>query len=64
MVRPFAARNALSMSLTRDGQGTPVHPGTTAVVLGHVAPDGTLHVGCVDTEDAAEALVRASAEEQ
>jgi hypothetical protein len=66
MVRPFVARNALSMSTStmRDGQGTPVSPGTTSVVLGHLAPDGTLRVGCVDTEDGAEALVRAAATEE
>jgi hypothetical protein len=66
MVRPFVARNALSMSTStmRDGQGTPVNPGTTSVVLGHLAPDGTLRVGCVDTEDGAEALVRAATEER
>jgi hypothetical protein len=48
----------------RDGQGTPVNPGTLSVVLGHLAPDGTLRVGCVDTEDGAEALVRAATEER
>ncbi|HET6981040.1 MAG TPA: hypothetical protein VFI53_02810 [Myxococcaceae bacterium] len=66
MVRPFVARNALSMSTSgmRDGQGAPVTPGTTSVVLGHLGPDGTLRVGCVDTEDGAEALVRATAEER
>jgi hypothetical protein len=63
MVRPFVARNALTTSVTRDGQGTPVHPGSTAVVLGHLGPDGALHVGCVDTEDGAEALVRLSGEQ-
>ena len=66
MVRPFVTRNALSMSTStmRDGQGTPVNPGTTSVVLGHLGPDGTLHVGCVDTEDGAEALVRSTTEER
>jgi hypothetical protein len=66
MVRPFVARNALSMSTStmRDGRGTPVNPGTTSVVLAHLAPDGTLRVGCVDTEDGAEALVRAATEER
>ena len=66
MVRPFVTRNALSMSTStmRDGQGTPVSPGTTSVVLGHLGPDGTLHVGCVDTEDGAEALVRGTTEER
>ena len=66
MVRPFVARNALSVSGSgmRDGQGAPVNPGTTSVVLGHLAPDGTFRVGCVDTEDGAEALVRGSTEER
>jgi hypothetical protein len=66
MVRPFVARNALSMSTStmRDGQGTPVNPGTTSVVLGHLAPDGTLRVGCVDTEDGAEALLRGATEDR
>ena len=40
------------------GSASSVQPGPTAVVLGHRAPDGTLRVGCVDTEDGAEALVR------
>lgn len=61
LVRPHVARNALSMSAARDtAGGAPVAPGPTAVVLGHLAPDGTLRVGCVDTEDGAEALVRDS----
>ena len=66
MVRPFVARDSLSRSASRmrDGQGTPVSPGTTSVVLGHLAPDGTLRVGCVDTEDGAEALVRAGTEDR
>jgi hypothetical protein len=37
-----------------------VTPGPTAVVLGRRASDGTLSVGCVDSEDGAEALVRDS----
>jgi hypothetical protein len=49
------------MSAAREpAEGAPVTPGPTAVVLGHLAPDGTLHVGCVDSEDGAEALVRDS----
>ena len=59
LVRPYVARNALSVS--RDtAVEAPVAPGPTAVVLGHLAPDGSLRVGCVDTEDGAEALVRDS----
>jgi len=62
LVRPHVARNA---ALTAPGaggstQGAAVSPGPTAVVLGHRASDGTLHVGCVDTEDGAESLVRDS----
>ena len=66
LVRPFVERNALSMSTStmRDGQGAPVSPGTMSVVLGHLAPDGTLRVGCVDTEDGAEALVRGATEDR
>jgi hypothetical protein len=49
------------MPTAQDGSGAAaVTPGPTAVVLGHLAPDGTLRVGCVDTEDGAEALVRDS----
>jgi len=63
LVRPHLARNALRTPSTRDGSGSAVTPGPTAVVLGHRAPDGTLRVGCVDSEDGAEALVRESEEE-
>lgn len=58
LVRPHLARNALSTPTVRDASGAAVAPGPTAVVLGHLAPDGTLRVGCVDSEDGAEALVR------
>jgi len=54
------ARNALAKPVTRDASGATVTPGPTAVVLGHRAADGTLRVGCVDSEDGAEALVRDS----
>ena len=64
LVRPLVARNALAVPATRDASGSSVTPGPTAVVLGHQAPDGTLRVGCVDSEDGAEALVRASDEER
>jgi hypothetical protein len=60
LVRPHVARNALTVSGGRSSQGTAVTPGPTAVVLGHRASDGTLRVGCVDSEDGAEALVRDS----
>jgi hypothetical protein len=64
LVRPLVARNALTAPATRDASGSSVRPGPTAVVLGHLAPDGTLRVGCVDSEDGAEALVRAPDEER
>jgi hypothetical protein len=61
LVRPHVARNALIVS---GANGTPgagaVTPGPTSVVLGHRASDGTLRVGCVDSEDGAEAMVRDS----
>ena len=61
LVRPHVARNALLVSgrngAAGPGQGS---PGPTAVILGHRASDGTLRVGCVDSEDGAEALVRDS----
>ena len=61
LVRPHVARNALIVSGTNGtSHGTAVTPGPTAVVLGHRASDGTLRVGCVDSEDGAEALVRDS----
>jgi len=64
LVRPLVSRNALRTPATRDASGASVSPGPTAVLLGHRAPDGTLRVGCVDSEDGAEALVDASDEEQ
>ena len=64
MVRPLVARNALAAPATRDASGATVSPGPTAVVLGHLAPDGTLRVGCVDSEDGAEGLVRGTDDEQ
>lgn len=61
LVRPHVARNALTTPAANEsGGGAPVSPGPTSVVLGHRASDGTLRVGCVDTEDGAEALVRDS----
>ena len=62
LVRPHVAGNAaLTAPRTGDSsQGAAVSPGPTAVVLGHLASDGTLRVGCVDSEDGAEALVRDS----
>ena len=63
LVRPHVARNALSTPAARGAPGgTAVTPGPTAVVLGRRASDGTLRVGCVDSEDGAEALVRDSEE--
>jgi hypothetical protein len=59
LVRPHVTRNALTVSAPGGNQGGAT-PGPTAVVLGHRASDGTLRVGCVDTEDGAEALVRDS----
>ncbi|HZW90536.1 MAG TPA: hypothetical protein VFF12_15735 [Myxococcaceae bacterium] len=59
LVRPHVARNALTVPAANGSSGgTAVSPGPTSVVLGHRASDGTLRVGCVDTEDGAEALVR------
>lgn len=61
LVRPHVTRNALTVPSARGSStGTAVTPGPTAVVLGHRASDGTLRVGCVDSEDGAEALVRDS----
>jgi hypothetical protein len=60
LVRPLVARNALSVSAASGSSGGAVTPGPTAVVLAHRASDGTLRVGCVDSEDGAEALVRDS----
>ena len=61
LVRPHVARNALTVpAASRSSTGAAATPGPTAVVLGHRASDGTLRVGCVDSEDGAEALVRDS----
>jgi hypothetical protein len=61
LVRPHVARNALTVQAAGGSSpGAAVSPGPTAVVLGHRASDGTLRVGCVDSEDGAEALVRDS----
>jgi hypothetical protein len=63
LVRPHVARNALSTPVPPAGSGgAAVSPGPTAVVLGHRGSDGSLRVGCVDSEDGAEALVRDSEE--
>jgi len=64
LVRPHVARNALSRPVTRDASGAAVTPGPTSVVLGYRAADGSLRVGCVDSEDGAEALVRQAGDEQ
>lgn len=61
MVRPHVAQNALIVSgAYRSARAGAVTPGPTAVVLGHRTSDGTLRVGCVDSEDGAEALIRDS----
>jgi hypothetical protein len=61
LVRPHVARNTLTAPGKEGAPGSAaVTPGPTAVVLGHRASDGTLRVGCVDSEDGAEALVRDS----
>jgi len=61
LVRPYVARNALIVSGANGSSGgAAVIPGPTAVILGHRTSDGTLRVGCVDSEDGAEALVRDS----
>jgi len=62
LVRPHVARNALRGPPVRDASGASVTPGPTAVVLGHVSPEGAVTVGCVDSEDGAEALVRSADE--
>jgi len=64
LVRPHVARNALARPVTREASGATVTPGPTAVVLGHRAADGTLRVGCVDSEDGAEGLVRQADDQQ
>jgi hypothetical protein len=60
LVRPYVARNALTAPSPGSAPQGAVSPGPTAVVLGRRASDGTLRVGCVDSEDGAEALVRDS----
>jgi len=61
LVRPYVVQNALIVSgAARSSAGSGVTPGPTAVVLGHRTSDGTLRVGCVDSEDGAEALIRDS----
>jgi hypothetical protein len=64
MVRPLLARSAAALSTpaTGDQPGSEATSGLTSVVLVHRAEDGTLKVGCVGSEDGAEALVRASEE--
>ena len=57
LVRPYVARNALRQPAPGPS-GRRVVPGPTAVVLAHQADDGALRVGCVDSEDGAEDLVR------
>jgi hypothetical protein len=58
LVRPYVARNALTARGPDTAIQGAVTPGPTAVVLGRRTSDGSLHVGCVDSEDGAEALVR------
>jgi hypothetical protein len=59
LVRPYVAGNALLRKAPPPGGAGPrVVPGPTAVVLAHQAEDGTIRVGCVDSEDGAEDLVR------
>jgi len=60
LVRPYVARNALTVAGPGAAPQGAVTPGPTAVVLGRRASDGSLRVGCVDSEDGAEALVRDS----
>jgi len=60
LVRPYVARNALTARGPDTARQGAVTPGPTAVVLGRRASDGSLRVGCVDSEDGAEALVRDS----
>jgi len=69
MVRPLLARSAaLTTSTAATGSPTGTDTtsettsGSTSVILVHRAEDGTLTVGCVGTEDGAEALVRDSEE--
>jgi hypothetical protein len=58
LVRPYVAGNALLRKAPTGGIGPRVVPGPTAVVLAHQMDDGTVRVGCVDSEDGAEDLVR------
>ena len=60
LVRPYVARNALSARGPQAATQGAMTPGPTAVVLARRASDGSLRVGCVDSEDGAEALVRDS----
>jgi hypothetical protein len=60
LVRPYVARNALTVRGPASVTQGAVTPGPTAVVLGRRASDGSLRVGCVDSEDGAEALIRDS----
>ena len=63
MVRPLLARGtALSTPGTGGQSGPEATSGLTSVVLVHRSEDGTLQVGCVGSEDGAEALVRSSEE--
>jgi len=63
MVRPLLSRSPAATTPATGGQSTPeAADGLTSVVLVHRAEDGTLKVGCVGSEDGAEALVRASDE--
>jgi len=64
MVRPLLARSpaALSAPATGTQSSSEAAGGLTSVVLVHRAEDGTLKVGCVGSEDGAEALVRSSEE--
>ena len=60
LVRPYVARNALTARGPQAATQGAMTPGPTAVVLARRASDGSLRVGCVDSEDGAEALVRDS----
>jgi hypothetical protein len=54
LVRPFAPPSAP----TRAGAGVLARPEPRMhAVVQFVGPDGRLHIGCADSEDAAEALV-------
>ena len=64
MVRPLLARSSAALSTPATGDPSAAQPtdGLTSVVLVHRAEDGTVKVGCVGSEDGAEALVRSSEE--